>query len=645
LSQGSRNAGPADGLCLETSIMRGRVAALPLLLSLSVGCQFQLAINPIGSPPSGEIVSPSPKLHAAPNAARAEPHAAASAARPRWRTTSLEERAARPKAWVTTAARIAESPAKKSVSQTIVVGPEVSTAVVHLPTTGLTAAAFSRPVAKESIRQASAIELPPAPAAEPELLQSAGTVQRIAIADSNAVVTVVASAPTTAPAEEQAAPPTLADRFPVNLTTVLQLAGAENWQVHLAAERVQEAQANLDEAQAAWLPSLVAGFGYTKHDGQIQATNGEIVDVSRNALFVGGGARSGQAPIAGGAGGPARLQVDLSLTDALYRPLVARQMMTAEQFRQSATFNDILLEAAVAYYDLIGATGRAENLRAKEIPLAEGLLVQTQAFVSGGKGSRADVMRIQTELTQRQQQLVEAEADVHVAAAELARILQLDPETSLFALEERPVAVDIVEPTMPVSELVATGLETRPELGERYARLEAGESALESERWRPFLPNLSIGASAGAFGGGVGDSVNGLDGRSDFDIAAVWEVRNLGFGHVARQDQRRSRLQQSRYQYHATRDRIVAEITQTYHEAQSQRKQIKLADLRIDNASETFELSKARIRGLAGLPLEALQAVQAVADARQNWLEAVVGYNQSQFRLMRAIGGPIQGAE
>jgi outer membrane protein TolC len=625
--------------------MRGRFAALPVMLSLMVGCQFQLAINPIGSPQPGEVVAPSPKLPAAPKAATAEPNVTASAARPEWRATSLKERAARPKAWETTAARVAEPPAKKVVPQSIVVRPEVSTALVHLPATGLTAAAFSQPVVQESVRQASATALPPASAAEPELLQPAGEAQQIASADSNSVVTVVASALTNAPAVEQAASQNLADRFPVNLTTVLQLAGAENWQIHLAAERVQEAQANLDEAQAAWLPSLVAGFGYTKHDGQIQATNGEIVDVSRNALFVGGGARSGQAPIAGGSGGPARLFVDLSLTDALYQPLVARQVMTAEQFRQSATFNDILLEAAVAYYDLILATGRAENLRAQDIPLAEDLLLQTQSFVSGGKGSQADVTRIQTELTQRQQLLVEAEADVHVAAAELARILQLDPETSLFALEDRPVAVDIVEPTMPVSQLVATGLETRPELGERYARLEAGESALESERWRPFLPNLSIGASAGAFGGGVGDSVNGLDGRSDFDIAAVWEVRNLGFGHVARQDQQRSRYQQALYQYHATRDQVVMEITQSYHQAQSQRKQIKLAESRIKDAFTTYELSKAGLRGLVGLPLEALQAVQAVADARQNLLEAVVGYNQSQFRLMRAIGGPIQGAE
>lgn len=623
--------------------MRGRCAALPLLLVTAIGCQFQVAINPIGPFRSKEDVTPEQTDPVSNSTIVADADT-----RPRWKATRPEDQIRR-----LTASHHADSkPTRGShaVAQTtpdrIIVRKPVSNELAHVPTTGLTAAWFATPTSSadkvnEQVEQAS-LELPPAPASEPERLDTE--------AQSDPGKPIPAAPVLTPPingvseVETSGSTPT-GNQFPVNLTAVLQLAGAENWRIHLAAERVREAQANLDEAQVAWLPSLVAGVGYTKHDGQIQATNGDIVDVSRNALFVGGGARSGQAPVAGAAGGPARLQVDLSLTDALYRPLVARQVMTAEQFRQSATFNDTLLDAAVAYYDLVLATGRAENLRDQDIPLARELLVQTKAFVSAGKGSKADVTRIQTELTQREQSLVEADAQVHVAAAELARILQLDPETSLFVLEDRPVAIDMVEPAMSVAELVATGVETRPELGERYARIEAGEAALESERWRPFLPNLSVGASAGAFGGGTGDTIQGLDGRADFDIAAVWEVRNLGFGHAARQAQEQSRYQQSLYRYHATRDGIVAEITQAYHQTQSQRKQIKLAESRVSDAFETFELSKARIRGLAGLPLEALQAVQAVADARQNLLEAVVGYNQSQFRLMRAIGGPIQVAE
>ncbi|MFQ5733268.1 MAG: hypothetical protein ACE5KM_15105, partial [Planctomycetaceae bacterium] len=66
----------------------------------------------------------------------------------------------------------------------------------------------------------------------------------------------------------------------LDLAGVLYLAGAESWMVHLAAERVREAEADLDAAEAMWLPSLNAGVGWTKHDGQIQDTGGRVIDVS-----------------------------------------------------------------------------------------------------------------------------------------------------------------------------------------------------------------------------------------------------------------------------------------------------------------------------------------------------------------------------
>ena len=433
--------------------------------------------------------------------------------------------------------------------------------------------------------------------------------------------------------------------FPINLITVMQLAGAENWEVHLAAERVREAQANLDAAQAAWLPSLVLGVGYTKHDGRIQATTGEVIEVSRNALFVGGGAKVGPFPLAGGAGGPARLAIDLSLADALYRPLVARQLVEAEEFRESATFDQTLLEASVAYNELVFASGHLQNVRQHDLPTLEELLTMTKQFVAGGRGSRADVARVQTEVAQRKQSLIAAEAAVRIASAELARILQLDPQTSLFALEDTPAPIAMIPVDSPLEELVARAVERRPEIGEHYHLVEAAGTAQESEQWRPFLPHFSIGASAGGFGGGRADSLYGLDGRSDFDILAVWRFENLGLGNQARQDRAGSRHQQSLYRYHRMRDQVVTEVTQAFHEVQAKTKQIELAEAQIREAQAAYDLSTTRIKALAGLPLEALQSVQSVTEARKNLLRAVIDHNIAQLRLKRAIGGQGEAAE
>ena len=60
-------------------------------------------------------------------------------------------------------------------------------------------------------------------------------------------------------------------------------------------------------------------------------------------------------------------------------------------------------------------------------------------------------------------------------------------------------------------------------------------------------------------------------------------------------------------------------------------------------ALDSLKLNFLNIRQLAELPratrpIEALQPIQALAQARLDYLDAVLDYNPSQFRLKRAIG-------
>jgi len=81
-----------------------------------------------------------------------------------------------------------------------------------------------------------------------------------------------------------------AERLPVDLPTALRLAGANNLQIRLAAERVREAQAQSMAASSRWLPSLNAAVGFNKHVGRIQDTRGDVFDVDRTSLYSGAGA-------------------------------------------------------------------------------------------------------------------------------------------------------------------------------------------------------------------------------------------------------------------------------------------------------------------------------------------------------------------
>ena len=60
---------------------------------------------------------------------------------------------------------------------------------------------------------------------------------------------------------------------------------------------------------------------------------------------------------------------------------------------------------------------------------------------------------------------------------------------------------------------------------------------------------------------------------------------------------------------------------------------------------ESLRLNLVNIRRGAGLPgatrpIEVLQPIQALAQARTDYLDAVLAYNRAQFRLFHALGQP-----
>lgn len=84
---------------------------------------------------------------------------------------------------------------------------------------------------------------------------------------------------------------------PIDLSSAFRLAGVQNSQILLAQQRVLEAVALRQLAAAQFLPTLNAGSNLDSHRGVLQRTDGTILDVNRDALYVGTGAwRSAEGP-------------------------------------------------------------------------------------------------------------------------------------------------------------------------------------------------------------------------------------------------------------------------------------------------------------------------------------------------------------
>src|SRR4051812_17373097 len=71
---------------------------------------------------------------------------------------------------------------------------------------------------------------------------------------------------------------------PIDLPTALRLAGAQNVDVKLAAEKAILAQAEYTLAQEQFFPWITFGAGYRGHQENIQTVEGRIIDAEKSAV-------------------------------------------------------------------------------------------------------------------------------------------------------------------------------------------------------------------------------------------------------------------------------------------------------------------------------------------------------------------------
>ena len=383
--------------------------------------------------------------------------------------------------------------------------------------------------------------------------------------------------------------------------------------------------------------SIRAGVSYNHHDGTLQASPGQVIDASRSSLQAGLGAQ------AVGAGSPTvpGVAAEFHTSDAFFQPKIAAHTASARNAATEATTNDTLLATALAYLDLLRATLQlriAEETRDNAQKLAD----LTATFARTGQGPQADADRAQTELVRRHNDVSRAQENTRVASARLSELLSLDPSKEVMPQEPTIVPIDLVSHEVPAADLVATALANRPELAKAQYLVCEAVYRYRREKYAPLLPSVLLGVSQGGFGGGFGSNIDNYRERFDLDATVYWELRNLGFGERAKRDETWSQYDQARAPQVSMMDRVAREVVEAHTQVQARKGQINVAESGVESATDSYQRNLARIRAGQGLPIEALQSLQALDDARREYLRTLADYNEAQFRLQRALGWPIQ---
>jgi outer membrane protein TolC len=406
--------------------------------------------------------------------------------------------------------------------------------------------------------------------------------------------------------------------------------------------------AELDQARVLWLPSLFLGPSWIRHDGQAQIVEGKVQSISKSSLFLGATAASGSSsysPVP--AGGPPAISGLLSvlrISDAIFEPMSARRVVAARKAGIQTATNDALLAVSESYFDLQQAAGTLAIAR-EAVANAEALAQITASYARTGAGLEADHRRVMAERERQRRNVEAAVGQLEVASAELVRRVRIDPRVVVSPVEPPEAAIRLVGDDCPLDDLIATGLRHRPELAEAQETVRATLIRLRQAKLRPLIPSLALQYAGGGFGGGVNGFFGNFGARSDAAVNLYWEVQNLGMADRAIAKSRAAQQRAALLEQMKLQDRVAAEVVRAEKSMLASARAMREAGKSVPEAVSSLDLNLTNIRRGAGLPgatrpIEVLQPIQALAQARADYLDAVLAYNRAQFRLYHAMGRP-----
>ena len=274
----------------------------------------------------------------------------------------------------------------------------------------------------------------------------------------------------------------------------------------------------------------------------------------------------------------------------------------------------------------------------------------TADYAKTGQGREADANRAATQLARREAYIQAAEGEVLTASANLCRLLNLDPSIRLHPTDAFVVPHPIVPDPIPVAELIALGLLNRPELG----RAASGHPGSPHESGRGENPAV-LADDLGRLQRGRlrrRQQPRPADLRRDERREPIstpsctgrsrtwgWQRRPDPPGGCAAQDHRSSSRSKSSIECVPTSPKPMPEPTPVM---------LRSALMKTPSDRVTSPIMKTLIGPcLMGatdprdvLPIELLNSFDLLANARVEYVDAIVDYNRAQFAMYVALGQP-----
>lgn len=297
---------------------------------------------------------------------------------------------------------------------------------------------------------------------------------------------------------------------------------------------------------------------------------------------------------------------------------------TQENARQ--TLLDIRTGVKSAYMSLLLnkeiAVQREESVQAYARHLE-----QATGFYEAGSKPWYDVTKAQVDLGNARLALVEAEANIETAKAELLNAMGVSIEEDFDVL---PVAWNISENVERGAE--RTALENRADFKAAVLKIDAGRATLGAEA-RNASPTVSL---SGGYNGG-GSYVGNLD--RDWNIGLKMSIPIVDGGETkARVETAQAQLDSLEATHEKLRQDILLDVRKTATDLKKARERIRLSEITLVNAEENRRLAEGRYETGVGDALEVTDALLSLTEAQLTKYQALHDLRAAAIDLEKATG-------
>jgi len=447
----------------------------------------------------------------------------------------------------------------------------------------------------------------PVQGAEPEL----GDLPDILFADPNPL-----SLPATLESVE-------IERNPVvTLEQAIELAYRNSQTLQASVLQLEQAEAVVDQASAANLPTLSTSAGLTSQQR-------DAIDGGFNPLI-------GQQVQGEGAGLDTSLNGSLRVDyDLLTGGRRAANIQQAELQRQVAALTvetqqeQIRLTTANSYYQLQEA-GEQIRIQRTFLEEAERNLRDSRLRQEVGVGTRFDTLRAEVQYANARQQVIQAQGNQRIARRDISRLLNLPPTAGI---QTSPVSVAENWP-LTLEESILLAFDNRAELEQQLLQADISEQqrqiALAAVR-----PQVGLFADY-SLQSLLNDDADDI--RDNYSFGASFNMV-LFDGGAARASARQQEIagQISEEQFGESADQIRFDVEQAYFNLETNQENIATSRIAVSQAEEALALANLRLQAGVGTQLDVLTAQSELTTAQGNNITAILNYNRALAAIQRAV--------